>query len=64
MQIKVSVGRTYNIGNYTSVRLDVGIEKDIPDPQEEVELDSELMSAYFDMERVLEKMEREAKVRR
>jgi hypothetical protein len=64
MQIKVSVGRTYNTGNYTSVRLDVGIEKDIPDPQEEVELDSELMSAYFDMERVLEKMEREAKVRR
>ena len=27
-RVKVSIGRTYNIGNYESLRLDVGIEED------------------------------------
>lgn len=27
-RIKVSIGRTYNIGNYESMRLDVGLEVD------------------------------------
>jgi hypothetical protein len=26
--MKVSMGKTYNIGNYESVRLDVGLEED------------------------------------
>ena len=29
-RIKVSIGRTYNTGNYESLRLDVGLEIDIP----------------------------------
>jgi hypothetical protein len=27
-KIKVSIGRTYNVGNYESLRLDVGIEEE------------------------------------
>ena len=30
-RIKVSIGKTYNMGNYESLRLDVGLERDIVD---------------------------------
>ena len=34
MKIHVTVGRTYNIGNFESLRIDVGIDRDI-DPADE-----------------------------
>jgi hypothetical protein len=30
-RIKISIGRTYNLGNYESFRLDVGSERDVLD---------------------------------
>ena len=30
-RVKVSLGKTYNLGSYESMRLDVGIEADVPD---------------------------------
>ncbi|KKL70188.1 hypothetical protein LCGC14_2107460, partial [marine sediment metagenome] len=28
-KLKISIGKTYNTGNYTSTRLDVGLERDV-----------------------------------
>lgn len=30
-RLKAAVGRTYNTGNYESIRIDVSIEEDIPE---------------------------------
>lgn len=30
-RIKVAYGRTFNIGNYESARIDISMEEDIPD---------------------------------
>ena len=29
-RVKLSLGKTYNLGSYESMRLDVGIEADVP----------------------------------
>ncbi len=30
-RVKISVGKTYNTGNYTSLRVDIGFEEDVED---------------------------------
>lgn len=30
MKIKVEIGRTYNLGNFESLRMDIGLESDDP----------------------------------
>lgn len=32
MKIRVSIGRTYNVGNYESVRLDISEEREYDEP--------------------------------
>lgn len=34
VRLKVNVGRTYNMGNYESLRLDVGLEEEVESPKE------------------------------
>lgn len=33
-RIKVAYGRTFNIGNYESIRIDVGVEEDVPNGED------------------------------
>lgn len=38
IKVKVSVGETVNIGNYENVRADIGMEAEIPDNKEAVDI--------------------------
>lgn len=48
MKKKISIGRTYNLGNYESLRLDVGFED---------ESSRSWLDVYDDCKEVIEKME-------
>ena len=53
-KLKISIGKTYNTGNYTSIRLDVGLERDVE------EVDGESVSEMKnEIKTILEEMERE-----
>lgn len=53
-RIKISIGKTYNLGNYESLRLDVGIELE----EEEVS-DLTVKAIKEDVETMLSKLEKE-----
>ncbi len=53
-KLKISIGKTYNTGNYTSTRLDVGLERDV----EEVD-DESVEEMKVEIKTILEEMERE-----
>ena len=56
-KLKISIGKTYNTGNYTSTRLDVGLERDVE------EVDGESVEEMKDeIKTILEEMEREYNV--
>lgn len=51
---KISIGRTYNLGNYESLRLDVGLED---------EASRSWLDVYQDCKVILEKMEEDQGVK-
>jgi len=53
MKKKISIGRTYNLGNYESLRLDVGFED---------ESSRSWLDVYEDCKEVLGKMEQDQNV--
>ena len=52
-KLKISIGKTYNTGNYTSTRLDVGLERDVE------EVDESVSDMKNEIKTILEEMERE-----
>ena len=60
-RLKVSIGKTYNIGNYESVRLDVGLEADVS-PTKDSTLEQIFDSMMFDVVGMLHTLEIERKV--
>ena len=53
MKKKISIGRTYNLGNYESLRLDVGFED---------ESSRSWLDVYEDCKQVIAKMEQDQNV--
>lgn len=53
--LKVSIGRTYNTGNYTSLRLDVGLETELIGELEDGDFDT----LYSDVKSFLAKAEKD-----
>lgn len=53
--LKVSIGRTYNTGNYTSLRLDVGLEMEVIGELEDGDFDA----LYEDVKGFLAKAEKD-----
>ena len=35
VKVSLHLGKTYNLGNYESLRIDVGLEKDVPEITQE-----------------------------
>jgi len=56
-KLKISIGKTYNTGNYTSTRLDVGLERDV----EEVD-GASVEDMKDEIKTILGEMEREYNV--
>ena len=56
-KLKISIGKTYNTGNYTSTRLDVGLERDV----EQVD-DNSVDDMKVEIKTILGEMEREYNV--
>ena len=51
-RLKLSIGRTYNLGNYESLRLDVGLERDV-----ETGMEDHFNDMRIDLERELQSLE-------
>jgi hypothetical protein len=57
-KIKVSIGRTYNLGNYNSLRLDVGLEDQL-EYNDKVVNDYDFDAIYSRLKELLSKMEKD-----
>ena len=51
-KLKLSIGRTYNLGNYESLRLDVGLEREV-----ETNMEEHFEDMRVDLERELQTLE-------
>ena len=51
-KLKLSIGRTYNLGNYESLRLDVGLEREV-----ETNMEEHFEDMRIDLEKELQKLE-------
>ncbi len=53
MKIRVNYGKTVNLGNYESERIDMSIEKDVDDRDHRVAL----ISTFQELKRLVEEMD-------
>lgn len=58
-RLKVNIGKTYNLGNYESLRLEVGLEVDCDPASNEI-----FESCYRDIKEMLSKLETDNNVKR
>lgn len=58
-KLKMSIGRTYNLGNYESLRLDVGIEDELSEFHERIVNPIDCEAIYGRLKELLASMEKD-----